>query len=206
MLEMRQQHSFYGLILYIASTIFIIYLSLPESPESVTWNTLFWVIQLFICVNTVAKSFLQDSRGRMLYYYSLTTPVQFILAKLIYNVFLLLLLSLISIIFFYVFLGFPVVNPFIFIIISILGTISLSLVFTLMSAIAAKAQHNAALIAILGFPVILPLLLLLMRLSKLAFAEVFRDAAVGQLTGIILGLDALVITLAVILFPFLWKE
>jgi heme exporter protein B len=115
-------------------------------------------------------------------------------------------MNMISILFFYVFLGFPVVNPFIFIFISMLGGISLSLVFTLMSAIAAKAQHNAALIAILGFPVILPLLLLLMRLSKLAFAEIFREGAVGQLTGIIIGLDALVIALAVILFPFLWKD
>ena len=32
MLEMRQQHTFYGLILYIASTVFIIYLALPEAP------------------------------------------------------------------------------------------------------------------------------------------------------------------------------
>jgi heme exporter protein B len=98
------------------------------------------------------------------------------------------------------------VNPAIFMVISVLGGISLSLVFTLMSAIAAKAQHNASLIAILGFPVILPLLLLLMRLSKLAFAEVFKEGAVWQLTGIIIGLDALVVTLAIILFPFLWKD
>lgn len=206
MLEIRQQHTFYGLILYIASTIFIIYLALPDAPEAITWNTLFWVIQLFICVNTVAKSFLQDSRGRMLYYYSLASPVQFILAKLIFNIFLLLIMTLISILFFFVFLGFPVVNPAIFMVISVLGGISLSLVFTLMSAIAAKAQHNASLIAILGFPVILPLLLLLMRLSKLAFAEVFKEGAVWQLTGIIIGLDALVVTLAIILFPFLWKD
>ena len=142
----------------------------------------------------------------MLYYYSLASPVQFILAKLIFNIFLLLIMTLISILFFFVFLGFPVVNPAIFMVISVLGGISLSLVFTLMSAIAAKAQHNASLIAILGFPVILPLLLLLMRLSKLAFAEVFKEGAVWQLTGIIIGLDALVVALAIILFPFLWKD
>jgi len=80
------------------------------------------------------------------------------------------------------------------------------LVFTLMSAIAAKAQQNAALIAILGFPVILPILLLLMRLSKAAFAEIFRDGAILQLTGLIGLMDLLVIVLAIILFPFLWKE
>ena len=88
----------------------------------------------------------------------------------------------------------------------ILGGASISLVFTLMSAIAAKASHNAALMAILGFPVILPLLLLLMRLSKAAFNEVFREGALLNLTGLIIGLDALIIAMAVILFPYLWKE
>ena len=82
----------------------------------------------------------------------------------------------------------------------------MSLVFSLMSAIAAKAQQNAALMAILGFPVILPQLLLLMRLSKSAFAEVFRDGAVLQLAALVAGLDVLVSVLAIILFPFLWKE
>jgi heme exporter protein B len=76
----------------------------------------------------------------------------------------------------------------------------------LMSAIAAKAQQNAALIAILGFPVILPILLLLMHLSKAAFAEIFREGAILQLTALVGLMDVLVIVLAVILFPFLWKE
>lgn len=75
-----------------------------------------------------------------------------------------------------------------------------------MSAIAAKAQQNAALIAILGFPVILPVLLLLMRLSKAAFAEVFRAGAIWQLAGLVILMDMLVIALAVILFPYLWKD
>jgi len=75
-----------------------------------------------------------------------------------------------------------------------------------MSAIAAKAQQNAALMAILGFPVILPMLLLLMKLSKAAFGEVFKEGAVLQLAGLVAGLDVLIIVLAVILFPFLWKD
>jgi heme exporter protein B len=88
----------------------------------------------------------------------------------------------------------------------ILGGASISILFTLMSAIAAKAQQNSALIAILGFPIILPQLLLLMRLSKSAFSEVFKTGAVLQLGGLIIGLDALVIFMAIILFPYLWKE
>lgn len=86
------------------------------------------------------------------------------------------------------------------------GGISLSLVFTLMAAIAAKAQQNAALMAILGFPLIIPQLLLLIRLSKTAFGEIFRQGAVMQIALLLAGLDIMVVVLAIILFPFLWKE
>jgi heme exporter protein B len=205
LLEFRQKHTFYGILLYIASTIFVLYLSIDD-PGANVWNGLFWVIQLFICVNAVAKSFLQESRGRMLYFYSISSPVEFIVAKILYNLVLMILMSLLSLFLFSVFLGNPVSNILRFTGIVVLGGISLSIVFTLMSAIAAKAQQNAALIAILGFPVILPQLLLLMRFSKTAFAEVFREGAVLKLAGLITGLDVLVIALAVILFPYLWKE
>ena len=206
LLELRQQHTFYGILLYIASTIFVLYLSLPETPDANVWNSLFWVIQLFVCVNTVAKSFLQESKGRMLYFYSISSPVEFILAKLFFNIILMLIMSMVSLLLFFIFLDNPVTDSLRFTGIVLLGGTSISLVFTLMSAIAAKAQQNAALIAILGFPVILPQLLLLMRLSKAAFSEVFRAGAVMQLSGLIGLMDLLVIVLAVILFPYLWKE
>ena len=206
LLELRQKHTFYGIILYIASTIFVIFLSFPDKPESDVWNSLFWVIQLFVCVNTVAKSFLQESRGRMLYFYSIVSPTEFIIAKLLFNVVLMALMSCVSLLLFFIFLDNPTSDSLRFTGIVLLGGLSLSLVFTLMSAIAAKAQQNAALIAILGFPVILPILLLLMRLSRSAFAEIFREGAILQLVGLILLMDVLVVVLAAILFPFLWKD
>ena len=205
LLELRQQHTLYGILLYIASTVFVLSLSVQELEANV-WNGLFWVIQLFVCVNAVAKSFLQESKGKMLYYYSIVSPIQFIIAKIIYNVCLMIGMSLVSLLLYAVFLNNPVSNALQFTGIVVLGGASISLVFTLMSAIAAKANQNAALIAILGFPVILPLLLLLMQLSKAAFNEIFREGALLQLTGLIIGLDLLIVGMAVVLFPYLWKE
>lgn len=205
LLELRQQHTFFGILLYIASTIYVLFLTM-DSPPGVVWNALFWVIQLFVCVNAVAKSFLQESKGRMLYFYSVTSPVDFIISKLIYNVLIMIVMTLISLLLFFVLLNNPVDKTPLFVGIALLGGISISLVFTLMSAIAAKAQQNASLMAILGFPVILPQLLLLMRLSKSAFGEVFKPGAISQLSALITGLDILIITMALILFPYLWKD
>lgn len=206
LLEWRHRHSFYGTLLYLASTVFVLYLALPEEPEAHVWNALFWLIQLFVGINAVAKSFLQESRGHMLYYYSICSAAEFIASKLLYNMMLMMIMSVISLFLLTFFLANPLADLPVFLMITLLGGLGISLVFTLMSAIAAKARQNAALMAILGFPVILPQLLLLMRLSKAAFAEQFRQGALLQLAGITMLMDLLIVGLALILFPFLWKE
>jgi heme exporter protein B len=78
-------------------------------------------------------------------------------------------------------------------------------VFTLLSANAARAQQNAALMAIMGFPLIIPPLILLMRLSNIVFSDVIQGGLL-QMVLLLAGLDVLVIALAIILFPFLWKD
>jgi heme exporter protein B len=203
LLEVRQQYSFYGILLYIGSTIFVLYMAIEE-PESKVWNGLFWVIQLFICINAVAKSFLQESHGRMLYFYSIASPRDFVLAKLLFNTVLMAVMSLLSLLLFTLFFGNPIQKAAQFIGLVLLGGWSLSLVFSFLAAIAARAQQNAAIMAVLGFPLIIPQLLLLMRLSNAAFNPVLVIPA--GIIFLLLALDLMVILLAVILFPFLWKD
>jgi heme exporter protein B len=205
LLEVRQQYTFYGVLLYVASTIFVVYLSMGNQPEEEVWNSLFWVMQLFICVNAVAKSFLQDSKGRMLYFYSIAGARDFILSKLIFNALLMILMSLLSLLIFFLFLGNPLVHVVQFIGISFLGGLGLSLVFTFLAAIAARAQQQAALMAIMGFPLIIPQLLLLGKIAKSAFSPVVQ-AGLWQMILLLASLDILIVMLAVILFPFLWKD
>lgn len=192
------------MLLYVASTIFVLYLAMGE-PEAAIWNGLFWMIQLFICVNAVAKSFLQESSGRMLYYYSIAGARDFILSKLIFNAALMIVMSISSLILFRLLMGNALQHPWRFVGTVCLGGCSLSLVFTFLAAIAARARQNAALIAILGFPLIIPQVLLLMRISNTAFADVIQGGFLSM-SLLLAGLDVMVIMLAVILFPFLWKD
>src|SRR5687767_11477139 len=174
-------------------------------PEPAVWNGLFWMIQLFICVNAVAKSFLQESSGRMLYYYSIAGARDYILAKLVFNAVLMIVMSITSLMLFYLLMGNTLQYPLRFLGIVCLGGCSLSLVFTFLAAIAARARQNAALIAILGFPLIIPQILLLMKISNTAFSDVIQGGYM-QMSLLLAGLDLLVVMLAIILFPFLWKD
>ncbi|MGN6401527.1 MAG: heme exporter protein CcmB [Flavisolibacter sp.] len=203
LLEIRQQYAFYGVLLYVGATIFVLFMAI-ENPNTAVWNGLFWIIQLFISINAVAKSFLQESRSRMLYYHTIASPQNFVLAKLLFNSVLMLVMSILSMLLFSLFMDYPVQRTSAFIGIVFLGGWSLSLVFTFLAAIAAKAQQNAAIMAILGFPIIIPQLLILMKISS----AVFVSSGSLPLINILLLLvsDLLVVLLAVILFPFLWKD
>ncbi len=203
LLEVRQQYSFYGILLYIGATVFVLFMAIEE-PEARVWNGLFWIIQLFICINAVAKSFLQESKGRMLYFYTISSPADFVLSKLLFNSLLMLVMSLLSLLLFSMFLSNPVQKAGPFIGLVLLGGWSLSLVFTFLAAIAAKAQQNAAIMAVLGFPLIIPQLLLLMRLSNAAFNPILTIPVNTIL--LLVALDVMIVLLAVILFPFLWKD
>ena len=203
LLELRQSYTFYGILLYVGATIFVLYMAITQ-PENRVWNGLFWVIQLFICINAVAKSFLQESRGRMLYYQSLVSAQNFVLAKLLFNSLLMLLMSGLSLLLFMLFFGNPVLRLLPFTGVVLLGGWSLSLVFSFLAAIAAKAQQNAAIMAILGFPLIIPQLLMLMQVSNSFFTTV--PAPIGSTVLLLAVIDLFVIVLSAILFPFLWKD
>ncbi len=204
-LEWRQKYAFNGLLLYVGATVFICYLSFKEILDVPVWNALFWIIQLFAGVNAIAKSFLQESSGRALYYYTLADPRAIILSKIFYNFLLMMLLSFFNLFFYSLFIGNPVQDMSMFILVMILGSLGLSSVLSMVSAIASRAGHSAALMPILSFPVILPLLMTTIRLSKNAIDGL--NWSVSQpLIIILLSMNVLIVALAYLLFPYLWKE
>jgi heme exporter protein B len=160
---------------------------------------------LFASVTAVARSFAQESTGHQLYLYTIASPLALLLAKLVYNTVLMIVLGLVGLGIFGVLVGYPVGNTALFLVVLILGCTGLSACFTMISAIAAKAGQNFTLMAILGFPLILPLLLLIIRISKYAIDDLGWNLAWSYI-GMITLLNLIVVTLSCILFPYLWRD
>lgn len=203
-LEWRSKYAFNGILLYVVSTVFVCFLAF-RSVEPITWNALFWIIMLFASVNAITKSFVQESRGRQLYYYTLASPQAIILSKIVYNILLMLLLSVIALGFYTLVFKNPLGDPLLYLFSVLLGSISFACVFTMISGIASKAHNSGALMAILSFPVIIPLLIVLIKLSKNAMDGLERSVSLNEI-GVLLAINAIVISVSLILFPYLWRD
>jgi heme exporter protein B len=75
----------------------------------------------------------------------------------------------------------------------------------MISAIASKAGNNGTLMAILSFPVIIPVILLLIHISKNAMDGLDRSLSYGNI-GVLCAINVMVITASLILFPYLWRD
>ena len=204
-LDLRQRAAWAGMLLYVVSAVYVCYLA---GLGLATWNALFWIILLFAAFNALTRSFQREDAGRQLYLYTLVDPRSVILARAIYNAASMVVLSLLSLLVYSLLLSTEVLENadlLQFVLAVVLGGIGFAAVLTLISAIAARAGNGIGLMAILGFPLVLPLLLTVMRASKLALDGVAWSITSTYFGGLVL-LDVITITLAWILFPYLWRD
>lgn len=207
-LEWRQKYALNGILLYVVSAVFITYLSVGAKQGNIgipTWNALYWIIILFSAVNAVAKSFVQEHQGRQLYYYMIASPEAIIISKIIYNTLLTLVLALLGYLVFSVILGNPVQDQGMFLLNLILGAVGFSACLTMVSGIASKASNNATLMAILSFPVIIPILLMAIRVSKNAIDGLDWSVSLDKIVTL-MAINVIVAVTAYILFPYLWRS
>lgn len=205
LLEWRSKYALNGVLLYVVSTVFVCFLSFI-SIQKLTWNALFWIIMLFASINAIAKSFMQESRGRHLYIYTLVSPIALIIAKTVYNSLLMIGLTLIALLFYSVVFPFPPETDLLmYLVATILGSLSFAVIFTMVSAIASKAGNGGMLMAILSFPVIIPVLIVLIKLAKNAIDGLDRSVSLDDI-GLMLVINVLVMTASLLLFPYLWRD
>ncbi|WP_020534010.1 heme exporter protein CcmB [Flexithrix dorotheae] len=205
-LEWRQKYAINGIILYVVSTVFVCYLSFNlRIPDGITWNALFWIILLFGALNAVSKSFQQERDGRHFFYYQLVSPEAIIVSKIIYNSLLMLFISFAGLFVFSLVLGNPVQDHFLFIVNLFLGALGFSSTFTMISGIASKSTNSSTLMSVLGLPVIIPMLLMLIKVSKNAMDGLQRNVSYDEIITIF-AINTIILTVSIILFPYLWRS
>ena len=204
LLEFRTRSAISGIFLYVISTLFVVYETFVKIQPNV-WNTLFWIILLFVAVNAMVKSFVQEKGNRVLYYYSLLNPSHVLIAKIVYNTLLLLVLSLLIWGLFLFFGDNPVKDMGLFLLILFLGSFGFSVTFTFLASLVAASNQSSTLLAVLSFPLIIPIILMLVKISAHAL-RLIQDTAVSGDLAILVAIDLLLCGVALLLFPFIWRD
>ncbi len=204
-LEWREKHQLFSLLLYMLTSVYVAYQVFHGQVEDTTWNALFWIILIFGSITTLTRSFQRETKHRFYFYYQWTHPLNYILSKIVFNSVLMLIISLLNLGLFLLFFNTQPENIWMYLLAISAGGIALATSLTLVAAIAAKSEGNTALMAILSFPVLMPQILVLSRLSDLALLGVqwgdFNPYLIATL-----ALDVATVTLSYLLFPYLWAD
>ncbi len=203
-LEWRQRYAINGILLQVVSSVFVVYLSFKVLNPN-TWNGVFWIVMLFVSINAIAKSFIGEGRGKNLYYHVIVKPQALLIAKFIYNGLLNMLLAVLCLIAFSLWMGNEIQHQALYYAATILGCLGFAATFTMLSAIASKAGNSHLLMSVLSLPIIIPLLLILIKACKRAMDGLDQDLILKDL-GVLVLFNILIVALAYILFPSVWKE
>lgn len=202
--EWRNRYALGSVLLYVVATTVVIYFAVQQfSP--MTFNALFWVVLFFGATVASGRSFLREGGKRHFYYYTLASPEALLLSKFLYNTLIIGVVSLLT----WALLGFftsanYVEFPGYFLLALLLGSLGLSAILTFVAAIAARAGGSGTLMAVLSFPLIVPLLYLLVNAGGYAVG-----LTSGQETAYLLlalAIDLLALAVAMVLFPFVWRD
>lgn len=207
-LELRKKSVISGLGLYLVSLVFICYLTFnlrQATISEMTWAALFWLTILFSVITSVAKSFIGESQGLTIYYYSIATPQAIILSKIIYNSLLCLAISLAGYLLFALFIGNVVEDPWVFLLALLLTSTGFSSSLSLMSGISSKTNNSSILMAVLSFPIVISILLMAIRITKNALDGLDRYASYDELINLV-AINCILGGLAYILFPYIWRS
>ena len=143
--------------------------------------------------------------SEMFYIYTLVSPGRFILSRLIYNAVFLLSVSLVAFICFQFFVGFGDTDLVLFLISLLLTVWGISSLLTMSFSIASKGGGGFTLMAILSFPLLVPLLITAQHLSGMAVGSSDTSGYGGYIAALF-ALDAMIAALCYLLFPYLWRD
>lgn len=134
------------------------------------------------------------------------SPTVVLTGKLFYNLILVFTMNMVILVLYSaLFDAFALKNVFLFLASFVLGNTGLAFASTIIASIIAKANSKGTLYPVLSFPILLPLLLMLVEITKkcsdgVAFGEIAPEFFA------LVSYNVIMATASYMLFDFIWKE
>lgn len=207
-LEFRQKVLTASLLLFVVSACFTVYqitFAGKARINPLVWNAVFWLVLLFSAFQVVARGFQKEMEREFWYWFFFLRAEALLLGKLTYHFMMLCLTGFIAWGFLSLFFGNPVQDMGMFAFVVLLACLGMASALTLVSAISSRARRNASLLPVLGFPLLIPTLMLVVKLSLVALDDLGWDFAWKNIATLC-ALDLIMLVLSLILFPYLWRR
>lgn len=206
--ELRTRYAINALAMFILVTVSIILFSVGREPlDSYLSGGLLWVVIFFSAMSGLSRAFVsEEERGTTLTLNLIAKPATIFSGKLLFNLLLVFLINTVVLfLFLALFDSFRLASVGLFASAFILGNAGIAISSTIIAAIIAKASAKGTLYPVLSFPVLLPLILILIELTKYSIdGATFLDAYAEL--SILVIYDGIMLTASYMLFDFIWKE
>lgn len=206
--ELRTRYAINALAMFILVTISVILFSIGQekiSPQLT--GGLLWVVIFFSAMSGLARAFVsEEERGTTLTLHLIAKPATIFSGKLLFNIILVYLMN-ISIVVLYslLFESFVIESVGLFFLSGLLGSFGIAVSSTIIAAIISKASAKGTLYPVLAFPILLPLILILLELTKFSINGKSISSSYIEL-AFLFSYDVVMLTASYMLFDFIWKD
>jgi heme exporter protein B len=205
--ELRTRTALNTLVLFAFTTLVVVSVNLGPLGVSTSKGTavlpvLLWLILLFSVTAGLPRAFVHEEETQTATALRLAaTPSALFVGKLLYGLTVVFVLAALVTPVFLAMTSLAVPSPWVLVGALAAGGYGLAVGSTLVAAIIAQARTKGTLFAVLAFPILLPLLLLAVELTRNAVAGAPAGVAMPQL----LLYDASVTVAGLMLFPLVWN-
>jgi len=205
LLDFRQSAGITSIVVYLISVLFSTSLLFKNNFTAVSYSSVYLIIFLFSGLIASYRNFTKEENDNGLFNYIYYSPVLYVLSKMIYSVILNLVLAFLLLFLFVLFNGSLIANLGLFCI-NLFGlSIGMGSLLSLMGSISSKSQGSFALMSIMSFPLLLPLLVISAKLSIAAIQDIPLSMNWKYIISLF-SIDAIIVLLALVLFPQIWTE
>lgn len=205
--ELRSRSALNAILLFAVTSLVVVGFAAGGALSgTVVQSALLWVILFFAAFAGLSHSFQNEMEtGTWLALKLACAPSAIYAGKLLFN--LLLLLAIVALVapLYALMAGLSVARPVGFALVVLFGSVGLGAGATFTAAILARAGGRSALYGALGFPLLLPLLLMAVRATALTLEPGDPYDLVRLASGLV-AFSAMLIFGGALLFPVLWED
>ncbi len=200
--EYRRYAQLGGVVLFSWIVCYLIYRVHP-GMDVMEFGYVYWIFLMILCVNICLRIESHHGSAEHLFLYQHSEPNNVLVAKIVFNAMYIFILGFLFYIFFIIYFSSAIIFHLEFLLVLIVGSISLSASMSFVSAINSYAGGQNTLLSILALPLLIPVILILKSLTD----EIFLNENIEYLKYLtLISISFITGALSLILFPFVWKE